>query len=86
MALARRAQGVARAQRRGELRQVDAVRAGLRKATRLEGVALTGWAWSWGVTRGPPGAEEKQKTPKAGLWERRKETERKLGLRARPKY
>lgn len=48
-------QGVARAQRRGELRQIDAVRAGLRKATRLEGVAPTGWAWSWGVTRGPRG-------------------------------
>lgn len=72
--------------RRDELRQVDALQAGLRKATRLEGVAPAGREWSWGVARGPgdqgarrPGgqAEEKQQTPKVELRERGKETETK---------
>lgn len=39
--------------RRDELRQVDALQAQLRKATRLEGVAPAGREWSWGVARGP---------------------------------
>lgn len=44
--------------RRDELRQVDALQAGQRKATRLEGVAPAGREWSWGVARearGPGG-------------------------------
>lgn len=41
--------------RRDELRQVDALQAPLRKATRLEGVAPAGREWSWGVARGAKG-------------------------------
>lgn len=37
--------------RRDELRQVDALQARLKKATRLEGVAPAGREWSWGVAR-----------------------------------
>lgn len=84
VALTRRGLGRSRAVRRDQLRQVDALQAGLRKATRLEGVAPAGREWSWGVARGgqearrPGGqAEEKQQTSKVGLSERGKETETK---------
>lgn len=81
---------MARAGTRGEPRQAGTVPNGPRKAARLEGVARAGGERAW---PGPGGeAEERPRTPKAGLWGRGREPETRQSdggegvWRARPKY